>query len=191
MTLEALYFISQVIAAVALVGSLIFVGLQIRESRKQAEHAERTARAQVHQQIADSFRDIGLEWGRRPDVFHRMLMNTKSEDLSPELRMDSGVLLYPTLKVGENAFFQSENGLLSREHLDQSMTLIVNILGSNVGRDWWRDRKRDFNSEFVAYIDEYNSLHRSFQDFEFYQLDEPNELKPELKEQPQKPKRSE
>ena len=42
MTLEAVYFLSQIVAAVALVASLLFVGLQLRLSDK-------TQRALVHQ----------------------------------------------------------------------------------------------------------------------------------------------
>ena len=42
MSLEAIYFISQVIAAVALVGSLIFVGVQIRQvNQRQRREAKR------------------------------------------------------------------------------------------------------------------------------------------------------
>ena len=42
MSLEAVYFVSQIMAAVAIVGSLLFVGLQMR-------HADKTQRALMHQ----------------------------------------------------------------------------------------------------------------------------------------------
>ena len=42
MTLESIYFLSQIVAAVALVASLLFVGLQLR-------HSDKTQRALVHQ----------------------------------------------------------------------------------------------------------------------------------------------
>ena len=51
MTLEDIYFISQIISAVAIVASLIFVGLQIRQS-------DRIQRAVMHQSRAD--RIIGI-----------------------------------------------------------------------------------------------------------------------------------
>ena len=37
MTLETIYFISQVLAAVCVIASLIFVGVQVRQSTKQAK----------------------------------------------------------------------------------------------------------------------------------------------------------
>ena len=42
MTLETVYFVSQIVAAVAIVATLLFVGLQLRQS-------DRTQRALVHQ----------------------------------------------------------------------------------------------------------------------------------------------
>jgi hypothetical protein len=42
MNLEAIYFISQIAAAVAIIGSLLFVGMQMR-------HADKTQRALMHQ----------------------------------------------------------------------------------------------------------------------------------------------
>lgn len=42
MTLEEIYFLSQILAAVAIVGSLVFVGLQLRQG-------DRTQRALMHQ----------------------------------------------------------------------------------------------------------------------------------------------
>ncbi len=170
MELQTVYFISQVVAAIALIASLVFVGLQVRLARKQSEHAEKTSRAQVHQKIAESFREIALEWGRRTVTFQHMMKDTKTDDLSVEERMDFGVMLYPTLKVGENAYFQWENGLLSKVQLDFQMTLILNILGSSVARDWWAERSKDFYPQFVEYLDGAIGQQRSFRDFEIYQV---------------------
>ena len=49
MNLEAVYFISQVVAAVALVGSLVFVGIQIRQvSKAQRREAKRVRETVVN-----------------------------------------------------------------------------------------------------------------------------------------------
>lgn len=42
MNLESVYFLSQIVAAIAIVGSLLFVGIQMR-------HADKTQRALMHQ----------------------------------------------------------------------------------------------------------------------------------------------
>ena len=40
MTLEALYYISQIVAVAAVLASLIFVGIQIRQNTEQAKRNE-------------------------------------------------------------------------------------------------------------------------------------------------------
>ena len=60
MTLEAIYFLSQVVAAVALVCSLIFVGIQIRQSSIQTRLNTQAVRAAFHQAITDSFNNLNV-----------------------------------------------------------------------------------------------------------------------------------
>lgn len=51
MNLEDIYFVSQILAAVAIVGSLVFVGLQLRQG-------DRTQRALMHQAIIQRTMDL-------------------------------------------------------------------------------------------------------------------------------------
>lgn len=51
MNLEDIYFLSQILAAVAVVGSLVFVGLQLRQG-------DRTQRALMHQAIISRTMDL-------------------------------------------------------------------------------------------------------------------------------------
>jgi len=55
MTLESLYFLAQIIAALAIVGSLIFVGLQIRANTKEQRFQRAHERAQ---RVAPAFSDM-------------------------------------------------------------------------------------------------------------------------------------
>ena len=50
MTLDQIYNASQILAAIAVVGSLIFVGLQLRQG-------DRTQRANSLQSVLDGYRD--------------------------------------------------------------------------------------------------------------------------------------
>lgn len=55
MTLEQLYFISQIVAAAALIASLVFVGMQIRQSNQQSRLASTQA---VDNSLMSSFDPI-------------------------------------------------------------------------------------------------------------------------------------
>ena len=49
MTLEAIYYIGQTISVIAILASLVFVGIQVRHGRQQAENANTLARAEMSQ----------------------------------------------------------------------------------------------------------------------------------------------
>lgn len=153
MNLEAIYFISQVIAAAALVASLIFVGLQVRAGMAQSRHAERTARAQVHQEIAESYRQMALEWVRYPQMYKFMIMGAKTQDMSEEQRQVFGGLYFPTMQMGENIYYQHRNGLLDDDQYETYLGHLSRLLKSPAANDWWQDRKFAFNPQYVAWID--------------------------------------
>lgn len=57
MTLEALYYISQIIAVAAVLASLIFVGIQIRQNTEQAKRNEDAIKAAAAEAAHRSFLD--------------------------------------------------------------------------------------------------------------------------------------
>lgn len=67
MTLEAIYFIGQTIAAFAIVGSLIFVGIQSR----QASRASELASLQVIQERFDGSRRMVVADKELVDLYDR------------------------------------------------------------------------------------------------------------------------
>lgn len=69
MTLEAIYFIGQTVAAFAIVGSLIFVGIQSR----QASRASELASLQVIQERFDGFRRMVVADKELVDLYDRGL----------------------------------------------------------------------------------------------------------------------
>ncbi len=66
MNLEAIYFVSQAVAALALIGSLIFVGLQIRQTREANNSARDVLAGQglraAHERLIDpTFSELSLK----------------------------------------------------------------------------------------------------------------------------------
>ncbi len=58
MTLEQVSDASQAIAALAVIVSLVFLGIQVRQSTEQGAQANRLARAQVTAEVRNSFNDL-------------------------------------------------------------------------------------------------------------------------------------
>ncbi|WP_339743428.1 hypothetical protein [uncultured Maricaulis sp.] len=60
--LESIYYIGQTISVVAILGSLVFVGLQVRHARLQSEQTNRLARAEVSQTARLKMLEIVNGW---------------------------------------------------------------------------------------------------------------------------------
>ena len=65
MTLEQLYFVSQIAAALSIIASLVFVGFQVRQS-------EKTQRALMHQAMSERQVDLNKQILEYPEFFHNM-----------------------------------------------------------------------------------------------------------------------
>ena len=83
MTLEGIYFISQIIAAISIVASLLFVGVQLRQS-------DRTQRAGSLQSMLDGYRDRtflpGITSGEVMDIWARGLPSIDRLDANEKRR---------------------------------------------------------------------------------------------------------
>ncbi|MEO0981117.1 MAG: hypothetical protein AAFX03_00525 [Pseudomonadota bacterium] len=58
MTLEALYYLSQIIAVVLILGSLVFVGVEIRQNTLQARQSNAIAKADLSERLLAKFNDV-------------------------------------------------------------------------------------------------------------------------------------
>jgi len=91
MTLESIYYIGQTIAVLAILISLIFVGIQMRDGN-------RLARAQMHQQISDGFTQLLAGLDIHEDEFYEAMHDAKIyRDLSRGMTENS---LHQVHKVG-------------------------------------------------------------------------------------------
>lgn len=67
MTLESIYYIGQTVAVIAIVISLVFVGLQVRHSKQQTERANIIARTELSKNSLDFFLTTWGQYFATPD----------------------------------------------------------------------------------------------------------------------------
>lgn len=67
MTLESIYYIGQTVAVIAIVISLVFVGLQVRQSKQQTERANIIARTELSKNSLDFFLTTWGQYFATPD----------------------------------------------------------------------------------------------------------------------------
>ena len=138
--------ISEVFGTIAVVVSLIFVGISIRQN---------TAVVQANQQnllyeLTDNWFSDRLT---NPELYEIELRALDSQNLTDVERLRYSELIYRAMNVWENAYFKHENGFLSDKQYQAFHDANVNWVECCVPRWTWSEIKDDFRSDFVELVD--------------------------------------
>jgi len=131
MSLEQISYIAQIVAAVAVVGSLIYVGLQLRQNTAQMERAE--ANATHAQQSA-----IRMAIVTNRDIAQLWLMGLSDDgelNSADELRFET--LLEERVIAGWHIWDRVQRGLLTTVSSEGSASAIATFLSTRRGRAFW------------------------------------------------------
>ena len=148
LTLEQIYFIGQTIAAVAVVTSLIYVGLQVRQNTT----ATQIASAQAY--IAAENELVGLinVSPNLADVLHQGangLSELNGGDLIRFMAFnDLAFVSYQSFHL------QWKAGALDETLYETYKHAMIDLLQQKGQQDWWAIRRHWFSPEFIAYVEQ-------------------------------------
>lgn len=147
MTLEDAYFISQIIAATAIVASLIFVGVQLRQS-------ERTQRAAMHQGRTQRGMDMALRSGE-PHVVealgHFIRMDAGA---TPDHFMQANALMRAMVLNLDDVAWQHKAGMLDKAVLDNTIAPMRRLFSIPGLRALWLMARPTYAPKTVALVDD-------------------------------------
>jgi hypothetical protein len=139
--------ISSLVSAVALVVSVMYVSVQIRNNT-------RAVRASAFQQVVGSFAGISLDIAKDKGLVDLYLRASREfNSLSDVERAQFSLMLLSFLRRAENVFFQTEIQLLQAEHWSGIRESIKAIVAPPGAQDCWSTIKNRLNPDFRAYID--------------------------------------
>jgi hypothetical protein len=147
MTLAEISQISQTLGSAAVVASLIFVGVQIRQNTK-------TTRAASHHAVSEALNQINLLWARNSEATRIWLLGISDRRaLTPEdrWRFDSMVRAY--LHVCETMFTQARLGAGDFGIVTAEANGIKTVFSSGGVREWWVENPFGFSLEFRQYVE--------------------------------------
>ena len=148
MTLNDLANIGQVIGAIAVVVSLIYVALQIRQNT----NAVRSATAQtVHEHFAKWYHLVAAD-----DELAKIVASGLRDygSLSEHERVRFVATFMAFLSYTQNAFLKWREGLLASPLWLGWELVIMNLVCAPGGKAFWKDRAYMFGDEFRRYIDD-------------------------------------
>ena len=147
MTLEAIYYVSQIVAVIGIFASLIFVGLQVRQNTK-------AIKATSHHAITDSFNAINNLILSDPKVARIMRLTLAgSEEFNEDERISSNYMLLANMRIFETLYYQYKNGTLDKQLFDAELKTLKWVVGLPGFLAWWPVNPISLSDEFRAFID--------------------------------------
>jgi hypothetical protein len=147
-TLEEIYYISQIVAVVGIFASLIFVGLQIRQNT-------RAIKATSHHAITDSFNAINNSILSDPKVARLWRLGMAgAEGLDEDEGVSFSFMALSYMRIFETLYYQYTNGTLDKNLFDEELNTLKWTVKENPGfRAWWAANPISLSAEFRAFID--------------------------------------
>lgn len=145
MTLSDLASIGSLISSVAVLASLVFLTLQMRQTVKNQQSLMQNGRAQ---QLSH-----WLEYIAQPDV-NRMIMDGNAGNLDLEEWVRYNSTTWSMLVNYENNFLQHRAGMLDDEQYDATVGSLKFQCGLPGFRANWRMIRPMFGERFVAFVNE-------------------------------------
>lgn len=154
MTLEAIYYIGQTIAVVAILASLIFVGMQVRQNTKQSEQANRLARAQNRRELISQYKDVFKIASEKPEALAQIRECSQDyNNAPPEAQVTFAHSTQQFFSILEQALYLKMEGLLDDTTLEGIENALLVTLAMPGGRQFWEQSKLTYNADLRSHID--------------------------------------
>ena len=149
MELEQLGNIGEILGAIATLGTLIYIAVQIRQSSDLMKR-------QAFDSIATRFSSWGSKLREHSDTASLYIKGGQSfDDLSGPEKEQYNWMLFEYLVISETAIEHHKSAAFKAEAVDAIVRGIVRELEKPGAKSWWNNRGRDyFSADFATLVDE-------------------------------------
>jgi len=147
MTLSEISQISQTLGSAAVVASLIFVGVQLRQNTKATQ-------ASSHHAVTEALNRVNLLWARNSKatrIWLSGLSDRRSLSLDDRWRFDSMMRAY--LHVCETMYTQADLGAGDAGIVIAEENGIKAVFSSDGVKEWWVENPFGFSPSFRSYVE--------------------------------------
>ena len=146
MTWDAWTASGQLIGAVGVIASLIFVGIQIRQN-------VRASKATAFQGLVSSIIEVNMTHIGNPEILGIIDRAGKGDVLSATEHRLYVTLILSAARLAQSAHYQAELGLLDRSKLESVIYNLVRHLKSKPGQAVWAELAKRSDPRFRAYVE--------------------------------------
>ena len=138
--------IAELIGIAAIVGSLIFVGLQMRQTHE-------IALATLYQMRSDAAREVRVAF-LDPSRIHVSIDKARSgEQLTDSDKRGYRAIAAVTLNHFENSHYLFTLGYLPAEHWEGDRNQIAGFINTPAASKYWEENREDFRESFAVEVD--------------------------------------
>ncbi len=148
MELEQLSFISEIVAAIAVIASLIYVGRQVKENTT----ATKSTAAQAMADTMNGYVGLINSSSNLSDILHKGA--TGLDNLQGGEVIQFGAFHDQMFICSESLYYQWSDGVLDEHLWNTYRHAIVDILMQKGSQDWWENRRHWFGTQFAAAVEE-------------------------------------
>ena len=144
MTLESFYFLSQIIAVVAIIGSLLFVGFQVQQSRKME-------RAAAQRELLYRVSDFTRHYAEMDPGVVLCFLDYEGADSTSQGRF--GAYVSEFIFITEAALNMRRDGFFTEGTWQGIEGGALAMLSTPGGAQWWEYGKRYIGFEIVGHLE--------------------------------------
>lgn len=146
--LKKIALIAEIFGGIAILISLIFVGIQFKENTKATKSANATATVAA---MANWYVEIGNN-SESSELFYNFMADP--DLLTPQQRFQAVMNSHGLFVIFQNSFYLSKEGTLDSE-MQQSLTsAMLGVLDQPGFKFYWEQRKLFFFKDFREYIED-------------------------------------
>src|SRR4051812_18708330 len=146
MTWEAWTAIGQLISALGVIASLIFVGIQVRQS-------VRAARATAFQSMVSSIIQTNMTAIADPALLDLIDRGGKGAQLNPSEYPRYVIFVLTAARLAQSAHHQMRLGLLDKPQLESVVYNLVRHMKTDAGSAVWSELSERSDPEFRRYVE--------------------------------------
>ncbi len=145
--------VAEVASAVVVVLSLIFVGLEVRESARQTELNTQSLQVSAYQDVISQISAMNVLAIEHPEITQHMAGVSSVSELPVVPRVQVGNYYFLLARHGDMAFYQYELGMLTEERLESALGLMNFMMCDPRFREYWTGIREAFVAGYRDFIE--------------------------------------
>jgi len=147
MNWEAIGAVGEIVGALGVIGTLVYLAVQIGQNTK----AVRTA---SHHGVTDSFNHLNTKVAEDERLARLFRVGLEDfESLTPDEQVSAGHLFLSYTRIFEVLYFQREAGTVEEKLFAAEERTLKHMMNQKGILTWWRGNPTSFTQEFRDYIE--------------------------------------